>query len=189
MRRRNPRLGLIDLWCRHGKWTIKVVARVCCPAAQHLFQYTAIDEFSRLRYLAAYEDQSTYSSADFLKKAYAFFKRHGFTVECVQTDNGFEFTNRFAQSNRELVTLFERTAAELGIRHKLIRPYTPRHNGKVERSHRNDQRYFYDWEKFSDVEELNKKLKVHLAWSNRKPMRTLGGKNPLELLKEKLAAA
>jgi len=35
-----------------------------------------------------------------------------------------------------LPTLFEKTAAELGIRHKLIRPYTPRHNGKVERSHR-----------------------------------------------------
>ena len=62
----------------------------------------------------------------------------GYTIECVQTDNGFEFTNRFAQSNRELVTLFERTAADLDIRHKLIRPYTPRHNGKVERSHRED---------------------------------------------------
>ena len=33
-------------------------------------------------------------------------------------------------------------AARLGIRHKLIRPYTPRHNGKVERSHREDQRRF-----------------------------------------------
>ena len=58
-----------------------------------------------------------------------------------------------------------------------------------ERSHRNDQGYFYDWEKFSDVKELNEKLKVHLAWSNRKPMRTLGGKSPLELLQEKLATA
>ena len=123
---------------------VKVVPRSCCPAGQRFFQYTAIDEFSRLRYLAAYEEQSPYSSANFLKKAYAFFKRHGFTVECVQTDNGFEFTNRFAQSKRELVTLFEKTAAELSIQHKLIRPYTPRHNGKVERSHREDQRRFYD---------------------------------------------
>ena len=48
-------------------------------------------------------------------------------VECVQTDNGFEFTNRFSNSKRDLQTLFEKTAAELGIRHKLIRPYTPRH--------------------------------------------------------------
>ncbi|MFR5853298.1 MAG: hypothetical protein ACLUE8_02575 [Lachnospiraceae bacterium] len=52
-------------------------------------------------------------------------------MECVQTDNGFEFTNRFSNSKRDLPTLFEKTAAELGIRHKLIRPYTPRHNGKV----------------------------------------------------------
>ena len=67
-------------------------------------------------------------------------------------------------------------------------PRTPWHNGKVEQSHRNDQRYFYDWEKFADVEGLNRKHKAHLAWSNRKPMRTLGGKSPLELLCEKLAA-
>ena len=64
-------------------------------------------------------------------------------MECVQTDNGFEFTNRFSNSKRDLPTLFEKTAAELGIRHKLIRPYTPRHNGKVERSHREDQKRFY----------------------------------------------
>ncbi len=57
-------------------------------------------------------------------------------MECVQTDNGFEFTNRFSNSKRDLTTLFESAAAQLGIRHKLIRPYTPRHNGKVERSHR-----------------------------------------------------
>lgn len=64
-------------------------------------------------------------------------------IECVQTDNGFEFTNRFSSSKRDIPTLFEATAAELGIRHKLIRPYTPRHNGKVERSHREDQKRFY----------------------------------------------
>ena len=135
---------------------VKVVPRRCIAAPElRLFQYTAIDEFSRLRYLAAYDEQSTCSSADFLKKAYAFFKKHGFTVECVQTDNGFAFTNRFAQSNRELVTLFERTAAELGIRHKLIRPYTPRHNGKVERSHREDQRRFYDSHRFYSLADFD----------------------------------
>ena len=76
-----------------------------------------------------------------------------------------------------------------GITHKLIPPRTPWHNGKVERSHRNDQRYFYDWEKFSSIEELNEKLKKHLSWSNNKLMRTLGSKSSIQLLKEKLAAA
>ena len=97
-----------------------------------------------MRYLAAYEEQNTYSSSGLLLKTVAFFKKKGVAIECVHTDNGSEFTNRFTQSNLELVSLFEKTAADLGIRHKLIRSYTPRHNGKVERSHHEDQRRFYD---------------------------------------------
>ena len=75
-----------------------------------------------------------------------------------------------------------------GIKHILIPPRTPWHNGKVERSHRNDQRYFYDWEHFCSVEELNEKLKAHLEWRNNKTMRTLGRKSPIQLLREKLGA-
>ena len=225
MRRRNPKLGLIDLWCRlrergytrcaeslyrvlkrtdmlpakpiQSTYTpkpyqqmtypgervqidVKVVPRACCPDGLPLFQYTAIDEFTRLRFLAAYEEQSTYSSADFLKKAYAFFKKRGFTIECVQTDNGFEFTNRFAQSKRDLVTLFERTATELGIRHKLIRPYTPRHNGKVERSHREDQKRFYSSHAFYSLDDFAKQLAVHNRRSNNLPMRPLRWLSPVE---------
>ena len=70
------------------------------------------------------------------------YARRGIQVECVQTDNGIEFTNRFSGSKRDLPTLFENTAVDLGIRHKLIHPYTPRHNGKVECSHREDQKRF-----------------------------------------------
>ena len=65
----------------------------------------------------------------FLRRLRAWYARRGIEVECVQTDNGFEFTNRFSNSKRDLPTLFEKTAAELGIRHKLIRPcllYTSR---------------------------------------------------------------
>ena len=93
---------------------VKVVPRKCIANPDlRLFQYTAINEFTRLRFLAAYEEQSTYSSADFLRKLTAWYKQHGITVECVQTDNGFEFTNRFSPSKRDLLTLFEKTAAEL----------------------------------------------------------------------------
>lgn len=63
---------------------------------------------------------------------------------------------------------FEIELSKLGINHKLIPPRTPWHNGKVERSHRNDQRYFYDRETFRNIEELNTKLKGHLEWSNNK---------------------
>ena len=110
-----------------------------------------------------------------------------FKIQIVQTDNGTEFTYKYISETQK--SLFERELAMAGITHKLIPPRTPWHNGKVERSHRNDQRYFYDWEKFSSIEEFNEKLKKHLSWSNNKLMRTLGSKSSIQLLKEKLAAA
>lgn len=64
------------------------------------------------------------------------------SIECVQTDNGPEFTNQFTARN-EKSALFQLRLQKHGIRHKLIRPYTPRRNGKVERSHRRDSEMFY----------------------------------------------
>ena len=67
---------------------VKVVPLKCLAnPEERLYQYTAIDEYTRLRYLGAYPEQSTYSSADFLEKMAAWFKRRGVRVECVQTDN------------------------------------------------------------------------------------------------------
>lgn len=228
MRRRNPQLGLVELWHRLRKrgYTrrpeslfrlmrrlgmfppsapkkkyvpkpyeqmqypgqrvqidVKVVPKSCISNPElRLFQYTAIDEFSRLRYLAAYEEQSTFSSADFLRKTTAFYKRRGITIECVQTDNGFEFTNRFSNSKRDIPTLFEETAQSLGIRHKLIRPYTPRHNGKVERSHREDQRLFYNSHSFFSLADFGAQLAGHQARTNNRPMRPLNWLAPNDFL-------
>ena len=160
---------------------VKVVPRKCIADPQlRLFQYTAIDEFTRLRFLAAYPEQSTYSSADFLKKLVKWYARRGIQVECVQTDNGFEFTNRFSNSKRDLPTLFEVTAAKLAIRHKLIRPYTPRHNGKVERSHQEDQKRFYSCHNFYSLDDFAKQLTLHNRRSNDFPMRPLAWLSPSE---------
>lgn len=162
---------------------VKVVPRTCITDPDlRLFQYTAIDEFSRLRFLWACQEQSTYSSADFLIRTVKWFKRKGVTVECVQTDNGFEFTNRFSNSKRDLTTLFEATAHKLGIRHKLIRPYTPRHNGKVERSHREDQRRFYASHRFFSFKDFASQLVVHNSRSNNRPMRPLNWLSPRDFL-------
>ena len=163
---------------------VKVVPRCCIADPElRLFQYTAIDEYSRLRFVAAYPEQSTFSSADFLKKLTEWYGRRNIRVECVQTDNGFEFTNRFANTKKDIPTLFEKTAAQLGIKHKLIRPYTPRHNGKVERSHREDQKRFYSSHSFYSLDDFAKQLAAHLKRSNDFPMRPLGWLSP----KEKLA--
>lgn len=63
---------------------VKVVPRRCIADSDlRLFQYTAIDEFTRLRFLAAYPEQSTYSSADFLRRLTEWYARRGIKVECV----------------------------------------------------------------------------------------------------------
>jgi len=146
---------------------VKHVPLACCVNGEKYYQYTAIDEFSRFRYLGAFKENSTYSSACFLSDM---LKAFPFKVECVQTDNGTEFTNRFRGGG---TTLFEKKLHESGIRHKLIRPFTPRHNGKVERSHRKDNEYFYAVKKFFSFEDFQTQLKRHNRWYNNFPMRPL----------------
>ena len=151
---------------------------------KHLYQWTAIDECTRIRFVYGFEEHTPENSVKFFKMLQKIFP---FKIQTIQTDNGTEFTYKYI-SDTELCP-FDIALKNAGVQHRLIPPRTPWHNGKVERSHRNDQRYFYNWEKFASVEDLNRKLKDHLRWSNRKPMRTLGGKSPLDLLREKLSIA
>lgn len=228
-RRRNPKLGLIELWDRLRKagytrrpeslyrvlrrlnllptsagqnkkyvpkpYTpmtypgervqidVKFVPRGCIAApALKLYQFTAIDEFSRLRFVAAYPDYSSYSAADFLRKAVAWYARRGIKVECVQTDNGAEFTKRLLAKEDRNETLFEAAARDLDIKLKHIKPYTPRHNGKVERSHREDQKNFYDTHRFYSLSDFSTQLAAHLRRSNNRSMRPLKWLSPVSFL-------
>jgi len=149
---------------------------------KHLYQWTAIDECTRIRFVYGFEEHTPENSVKFLRMLVRVFP---FKIQTIQTDNGTEFTYKYISDTEDCP--FDTELHRLGIQHKLIPPRTPWHNGKVERSHRNDQRYFYDWETFRSLEDFNKKLAEHLIWSNNKPMRTLGDKSPRQLLAEKLA--
>ena len=138
---------------------------------------TAIDEYTRKRVLWASKEQSTYASEEFLK---IIIKKFPFKIECIQTDNGTEFTNRLNPQGTEKKTKFEKALEKENIRHKLIKPKTPRHNGKVERSHRKDQERFYYKRKFERFEEFEKKLGYWEKEYNNFPMKPLGWKSPNE---------
>ena len=144
-----------------------------------LFQYTFIDEFSRFRYLEAFKEHSSYSSAEFIKHC---VKKFPYVIECVQTDNGSEFTNSMNNSKTNHPTMFEKTLEELCIRHKRIKVYTPRHNGKVERSHRKDNEYFYATHKFYSFEDFQKQLAIWNRKYNDFPMRPLNWRSPKQVL-------
>jgi len=148
---------------------------------KHLYQWTAIDECTRIRVVYGFEEHTPENTVKFFKLLQEAFP---FPIQKVQTDNGTEFTYKYISEEKD--SPFDALLKELEIPHVLIPPRTLWHNGKVERSHRNDQRYFYDWETFKDVDELNERLRKHLVWSNNKPMRTLDYKSPMQLLEEKL---
>ncbi len=146
---------------------------------QKFYQYTFIDEYSRFPYLEAFEEHSTYTSALFLKHV---MERFPYAIECVQTDNGAEFTNRLAHTKKPKPSLFETTLAELGFQHKLIRPYMPRHNGKVERNHRKGNEEFYALRKFFSFDDFKKQLATRQRRYNNFPMRPLNWRSPKTVL-------
>ena len=132
------------------------------------FQYTMIDEATRERFIYPYKEHNVSSTLDFIKRAITYY---GYAPAIIQTDNGLEFTNHkekhckngkiiYTKKEHALDTLLNK----LGIKHQLIRAYTPRLNGKVERSHRSDQESFYNYLKFKNITELKSKM---LAWNIR----------------------
>ena len=160
------------------KWQmdVKYVPTICYTGniPQKFYQYTVLDEASRERFIYPYMEQSSYSTIDFVKRCIDHF---GYIPQIIQTDNGSEFTHaKKTKRTHPLDTLCN----ELKIEHKLIRLGTPQHNGKVERSHRNDQERFYNFLNFYSYEDLKTQMKRYLYRSNRIPMQVLGWKSPLQ---------
>lgn len=87
---------------------VKVVPTACIvgdATGKKFYQYTAIDEYSRSRYLEAFEEHSSYSSAVFVEHLIKAFK---FPIKCIQTDNGMEFTKSFLLASKLQQCLKER---------------------------------------------------------------------------------
>ncbi len=157
------------------KWQldVKYVPLECYSgngACERYYQYTVIDEASRKRFIYAYQDQSQNSTVDFVLRAFKFF---GYRPKMIQTDNGQEFTFRNERTKDGRVHMFDRLCLHFDIVHKLIRPRTPRHNGKVERSHRNDNERFYRYLRYYSFDDLQTQMAVYLKRSNNIPSSAL----------------
>lgn len=137
------------------------------------YQYTMIDETTRERFLYPYTEVSARATADFVKRALVYFR---YLPYIIQTDNGGEFTNR---KDSKKVHVLDELLGKLRIKHQLIRAYTPRHNGKVERSHRTDGENFYKTLTFETYDELKEKMQEWNIRYNNRPhssLRNIEGK-------------
>lgn len=146
---------------------------------KRLYQFTAIDDCTRIRILKVYDACNQRTAIRFLNEVR---KRLPFRILVLQTDNGAEFQSQFHWH-----------AESLDIRHVYIRPRTPRLNGKVERSHRiNDQEFYQliDQNGISDdIHLFNEKVREWEDYYNyHRPHGALQGQTPFERLIEKTRA-
>ena len=161
---------------------VKFVPSYCVVNGQKYYQYTAVDECTRWTFREMYDEHSTNSSTDFLKKL---ILNSPFPIREIQTDNGTEFT-RALISNDGKPSLFEAELEDSGIKYHRIRVATPRHNGKVERQHRTDEKRFYKKMKMYNLEDGRKQLRKYNKKSNNIPKICLGFLTPNETMEKYL---
>lgn len=149
------------------------------------YQYTAIDTASRWRYLKIYDEQTSFNSIKFLQEVMIKFP---YKIQAIKTDNGSIFTNYYVGTNkRSDLTIKTIHALDLfckqeNIVHYLIDPGKPAQNGRVERSHREDQQKFYEQNKFNNILDLQNKLILWNDYYNNLEHCSLDGKTPNEVL-------
>jgi transposase InsO family protein len=151
------------------------------------YQFTAIDCASRWRYLKIYDSYSNSDSMDFLEKL---IELAPFRIRAVKTDNGGNFTNRYTGYLKSSDPFnprlhdFDIICQKFNIIHYLIDPGKPNQNGKVERSHREDQEKFYEQNKFKNLEDLQMKLIQWNIYYNNLEHCGLNGKSPNQFLED-----
>lgn len=138
-----------------------------CKIAPGLYQYTAIDDCTRIRVLALYRRRTAANSLLFLEKV---IEEMPFPIQRIQTDRGREF---FAYK-------FQDKLKEYAIKFRPIKPRSPHLNGKVERSQRTDLEEFYPTVGLKDP-DLHEKLEEWQDYYNEfRPHGSLNGKTPWE---------
>jgi transposase InsO family protein len=144
-------------------------------ARKKYYQYTAIDDCTRIRVLRIYDRNNQKAAIQFVDYV---LEKLPFQVEVIQTDNGAEFQGGFHWH-----------VIDRGIGHAYIKPRTPRLNGKVERSHRIDAEEFYrmlDGVVIDDTNLFNQKLQEWEDFYNfDRPHGGLDGQTPYERLRQK----
>lgn len=149
------------------------------------YQYTAIDDCTRVRFAWIYDGQGIFQLKDFLPRMLQFFL---FPVKLIQTDNHVTFTYKYTSHKRaflkapkeHFLTTFCR---DHQIKHHLIEPGEPALNGKVERSHRTDQVGFYDHHWFNRMDPLQENFRLWIDhYNHQRPHWGIEGMTPSQKL-------
>ncbi len=162
------------------------VKHVPGPIKGHKYQqYTAIDTASRWRHLEIFDEESTFHSIEFLKTV---LDKFPYPIKAIKTDNHSTFTNYYLGTNKrsdmtvKTIHALDIFCGQNNIIHYLIDPGKPTQNGTIERSHGEDQRKFYEQNKFQSASDLKNKIRLWNDYYNNLEHCSLNGKTPNEML-------
>ncbi|UCC38192.1 MAG: transposase family protein [Candidatus Aminicenantes bacterium] len=134
------------------------------------FQYTAIDDATRIRAMKIYPRHNQQNAIKFIDYV---IEKFPFRIHTFRTDRGHEFQAQFHWH-----------VEDEGMRHVYIKPRSPQLNGKVERSLRTDQEEFYQLLTYTDDADLNEKLAEWEQFYNMdSPHGAFKGKTPYEAIR------
>ncbi len=137
------------------------------------YQYTAIDDATRIRALKIYPRHSQENAIRFVDYV---IQKFPFRIHTIRTDRGHEWQAKFHWH-----------VEDQGILHAYIKPRSPQLNGKVERSHRTDHEEFYQLLHYKDDVDLNSKLASWEEFYNlHRPHGAHNGRTPYEVLRSML---
>jgi transposase InsO family protein len=146
-----------------------------------LYQFTAVDDCTRLRVLGLYGDRTSASAAHFFE--HRVLRELPFPIARVQTDRGGEFIGQ----------PFMKLLRRLRVKRRPNRPACPHLNGKVERSQQTDLMEFYALEicgkgknrRVREAEGLPDRLAAWQRFYNKERAHSsLGGRSPRERWEE-----
>ncbi|MEU7346120.1 IS481 family transposase [Streptomyces bacillaris] len=159
-------------WRVHGRGSTQATSaerqkrRTGCRG--YIYLHSAIDGFSRLAYTEALPNEKATTAIAFMHRARVWFAARGITtIERIVTDNGACYrADAFAR-------------ALLGAQHQRITPYTPRHNGKVERYNRILAEEFLYARSWQSEQQRSDALRVwNLHYNYHRPHGAAGNQPP-----------
>ena len=165
-------------WRAHGRDSEQhraaTRAKAAGARAGYVYLHSIVDGFSRLAYTEPLDDETAQTTIGFFSRARAFFAAHGIRrIVRIVTDNGPNYRS----------IAFGRTARAFASRHQRTRPYTPRHNGKVERYQRiliEELLYARAWT--SEAERAQAISIWNIHYNYHRPHTTAGGRPPASRL-------
>ena len=144
-----------------------------------------VDDASRITYVETLSNKRAKTLADFVRRAYKWFKTKGITIKRLLSDNGLEFTTHHRESRH--LHSFEVMLQKLNIVHKYTKVRRPQTNGKIERFWRIFNDNFWNKYTFTSHKDFNIRFRDWLTYYNvKRPHWGINNMTPMERLEELL---